>query len=853
MTLGASKKDWDWWDLVLGFGADLLPVVADPDAPKTAGSKVKKFGKTPSAYDREGNAHGLSKWTERVITDADIARWSADDRLSMCIRSSAVRAIDVDITEPELARKVYDVLYHADSAHSLVGSTRTRANSNKFLVPVLLAGKQSKRIIDCGESGRIEFLADGQQWLVSGTHESGVRYEWPNDLPESVPTITIEQLDAIWSELEQFAVTPARMTGPLAGAAPADGSLLTEISAQQLDDLRDALKFPALLASAADNSVWSEVGYALLSIADGASLFGVFSQAAPNFNPDACNDWWTTHKDQTPRSDFRHVFTLARRLGWRTLADVNAFPVVDSAPGELPPLLPDEAAKPILRLSSGALDHYALQAESILSPEIYVQSGRLVRIGVGGEITDKTLNRTPEQRAVIGVSAEYLRRQLTKLADIQKYDGRMKEWKPIDCPLALTINIMDQKEWPNLRQLEAISRAPFLRNDGSVCEAAGYDTSSGVLYIPNATFPPLPIPSRDEAMHALDRIMEPFDEFPYATDAARSAFLAHILTEVSRVALDSVPMFWYSAPSAGTGKTLLSKMPAMITHGTDTSLRPWVGNDEEVRKVIFASLLAGDRSIGFDNVPNGGKIRSAMLCAMLTAGASYKDRKLGVSEVIAVQNKATCFASGNNITPVSDMARRSLIIRLDADVGSKQLRNRSFSITNLQGYVALNRSRLLVDALTIIRSYLAEPNRIGITPLPSFEKWSQFVREPILWLGLADPVESQEEESDDEQDALTAAFHTLAEKTVIGHGKEFTAKDVIDNAVSIIDGDGSTAALLMAAGCGDPTSSMKMGYWLRGARDKIAGNYKLERRKLYNGIQRWMFKKIATNTNEDLL
>jgi hypothetical protein len=857
--LGATPRDWAHWDLVLGFGADLLPV-APANSIASPNSKVKKWGKIPSSIDKEGNAHGLKDWPTRVITPQDITRWSADERLSMCIRASAVRAIDVDITEPELAQRILNVLNTWNRA--LVGSTRTRSNSSKFLVPVLLAGKHAKRIIDCGPAGRIEFLCDGQQWLVAGGHESGVRYEWSAGPPESIPTITIEQLDAIWDELLQFQVTrPAaaklqssELSNESSGNATAGPAVLTEITLDQANDLCDALKFKPLVTTAGDNSTWSEIGYALLSLGDlGWRLFFDFSVSAPGFDDDAAHTWWDTHQDQTPRSDFRHIFTMARRLGWRTVADVNAFPVVDVPPGEAPSLLPDELAKPILRLSSGALDHYALQAESILSPEVYVQSGRLIRIGAGTEVFDATLNRDPEQRSVIGVTGEYIRRQLTKLADIQKYDKREKEWKPIDCPIALAINILDQKDWPHLRQLEAISRAPFLRNNGSVCQTDGYDPSSGVLYIPNATFPVLPTPGRDEALRALDRLLEPFAEFPYATDAARSAFLAHVLTEVARVALESAPMFWYSAPDAGTGKTLLSKMPAIITHGTDASLRPWVDNTEEIRKVIFASLLAGDRSIGFDNVPNGAKVRSPMLCAMLTAGVTYKDRKLGASEVIAVKNKATCFASGNNITPVSDMARRSLIIRLDADVQSKSLRSRSFSIPNLETYVKLNRPSLLVDALTIVRSYLAEPNRVGITPLPSFEKWSQFVREPLLWLGLADPVDTQEEESDDEQDALGMAFYILAEKTVIGHGKKFQAKDVVDNTISIIDGDGSTLAALSAAGCSDPTNSTKLGYWLRSNRDKIAGGYKLERHKIIQGAQMWMFKKLKTDANEDLL
>lgn len=334
MTLGASPRDWAHFDLVLGLGADLLPVVADPNAPKSAGSMVKKFGKTPSAYDREGNAHGLSKWTERVITPTDIARWSTDARLSVCVRSSAVRAIDVDITEPKLAQRVWDVLPDL--------CRRIRGNSSKFLCPILLAGKHAKRIIDCGESGRIELLADGQQWLAAGCHESGVRYEWESGLPESITELTIDEFEALWLELKQFEVLKGVMpavsykstTDSPGDAHPTENTLLTEIEPHQLVDLRSALAYPALLYAAGDNTGWNEIGYALLSLgAIGHQLWQDFSAAAPGYEPAADDDWWDAHESQTPRSDFRHIFTLARRLGWRTVADIGAFPII--APNDL--------------------------------------------------------------------------------------------------------------------------------------------------------------------------------------------------------------------------------------------------------------------------------------------------------------------------------------------------------------------------------------------------------------------------------------------------------------------------------------------------------------------------------------
>jgi hypothetical protein len=47
----------------------------------------------------------------------------------------------------------------------------------------------------------VEFLATGQQFIAVGTHPSGVRYEWAAGLPDAFPVLSLEQFEALWSEL----------------------------------------------------------------------------------------------------------------------------------------------------------------------------------------------------------------------------------------------------------------------------------------------------------------------------------------------------------------------------------------------------------------------------------------------------------------------------------------------------------------------------------------------------------------------------------------------------------------------------------------------------------------------------
>lgn len=334
---GADKADWVHFDLVLGLGLDLLPVV--PDAKATPGpfSRIKEFGKIPSSYDSEGMANGLKDWQNRTVSPADVARWSEDRRLSMCLRTgrSGVYAIDVDITDAESASTFYALIHQV--AGGLFLPERARADSSKFLLAFRLNDKTLKKRIIRVEHGIIEFLGAGQQFVCAGDHPRGSRYEWRGGLPDEIPTLDVEGFESIWTALSAFSVKPERAERDAGPDLYGDGeSILSALTETEANDLCDALKWKPLREAAGDQSCWAEIGYALLSLgALGFDLFVTFSEFAANYEPGAPQAWWDQHATQIPRSDFRHIFTMARNLGWRaaTRADITTFePVKDPDP-----------------------------------------------------------------------------------------------------------------------------------------------------------------------------------------------------------------------------------------------------------------------------------------------------------------------------------------------------------------------------------------------------------------------------------------------------------------------------------------------------------------------------------------
>jgi putative DNA primase/helicase len=108
---------------------------------------------------------------------------------------------------------------------------------------------------------------------------------------------------------------------------------------------------------------------------------------------------------------------------------------------------------------------------------------------------------------------------------------------------------------------------------------------------------------------------------------------------------------------------------------------------------------AGDSIVAIDNLeaPLGGEL----LCSATTE-AMLSIRVLGLSKNVLVPNSAVFFATGNAMTVIGDMVRRSLSARLDPRVERPELRK----FTGADPVMRAKRDRALyvVDVLTVLRA-----------------------------------------------------------------------------------------------------------------------------------------------------
>lgn len=194
---GATGKDWQHFSDALRLTADMLPVVSNMDAEISEKSTLKELGKSPSLYNRKGKATGITGWTSKATTQDEVSDWSLNSDYGICLQTRRVRAIDVDVTDQKLANDIDDFIV---DFLTRVLPKRYRANSSKFLLVFKLKEdcQQAKRQLIFDNGDLIEFLANGQQFVAAGTHQSGVRYEWENGLPLDIPEISTAEFDELW-------------------------------------------------------------------------------------------------------------------------------------------------------------------------------------------------------------------------------------------------------------------------------------------------------------------------------------------------------------------------------------------------------------------------------------------------------------------------------------------------------------------------------------------------------------------------------------------------------------------------------------------------------------------------------
>ena len=341
-------------------------------------------------------------------------------------------------------------------------------------------------------------------------------------------------------------------------------------------------------------------------------------------------------------------------------------------------------------------------------------------------------------------------------------------------------DLLDVDQRPRLRTLRGIVDAPTLRRDGSLIERPGWDAETE-LY---ADFDPgdwrgLPAaPTHDDAHRALQTLYNLVDESPFAEPMHRATWAALVLTLVGRpYAAGNVPLFAFTANAPGVGKGTLVDLAAVIATGraapkwAPVSAGHQKDAEAEERKRLMALALAGTRCACIDNIKAGDPLGTPALDAALTAGSddrygTVSDRVLGETAITEAPWSCVLAATGNNLTVVGDMARRTLLCRLMTDNPDPETRIYRHH-PKVVDYCLEHRREMLTAALTVLVAHRDAMDRGETGPLlpriASFGGWSDRIRSAVVWADpdACDPWASNAEVKEDAQPEQAEALAFL--------------------------------------------------------------------------------------------
>jgi hypothetical protein len=500
-------------------------------------------------------------------------------------------------------------------------------------------------------------------------------------------------------------------------------------------------------------------------------------------------------------------------------------------------------AWPQIKVIPGELPRVVNEAEDalvLLGREIFQRSGMVVR-PVLNKSLKASADRETESWQLVPVTRAYLAETLCCAAQFLRYDKRAKKFIPMDAPEKVAETYLSRQGRWKLPLLAGVTNTPFLRVDGSICESAGYDPESRLLFKPeDQVFPPVPqYPSKADAEASLKQLRKPIETFPFVTDADRAVALAGMLTVLDRRSMATAPLIAFTAPAAGTGKSLLVDLMSVFATGRLMPVLSQGKTEEEFEKRLGASLLASDACISIDNCE--APLSGALLCQALTQG-ELNIRLLGYSRNIGTAMNATIFATGNNLVIAGDLTRRCLLGSLDAGVERPELR--SFNLDVIEEAHA-NRGDLVVAALTMLRAWhIARTggDRVNATPYGGFADWSRRVREALIWLDEVDPCDTTAKvrKNDPMRDALITVL--VQWEAHLGVGSVYTMQNVIAHAVNAAMF--YTALLNVAMNkTGGTVSNERLGHWLKRVEGKIINGLKLVRVGVQDGYATWTLRR----------
>lgn len=471
----------------------------------------------------------------------------------------------------------------------------------------------------------------------------------------------------------------------------------------------------------------------------------------------------------------------------------------------------------------------ALLASSV---PIYQSAGRLVQpIRLDNSESDDGVNRNAGALLIRELKPHRLRELMISAANFVKLVTTKEgtETVPTAPPMSFAFSYAAREGIWRMPVLRGVIECPTLRPDGTVLADDGYDFASGlILNTGGATFGAVSdSPSRADAVAAIGRLKEVIENFPFVDMPSRSVAISAMLTVVCRKSLRTAPLHGFSAPTMGSGKSLLADVISMIATGRDAPVMTQGATEEEDEKRLLSVLLQGDPVVVIDNVIR--PVTGDALCSVLTS-ETWQGRPLGQTGLVRVPTRTLFIANGNNLQFREDMSTRAILCTIDAGVEKPEAR--TFDV-DLRVEVPRRRGELVAAALTVLRAFVVagRPGARDLEPFGRFEEWSNLVRGALVWVGEADPCATRANVAVGDSAREELATLMDAWEAVIGFGTVLTAAEIERRGDTFHGQSGAEALAVALRGCCPRGVNAKsIGIYLSNKADRIVAGRRIVRR-----------------------
>jgi putative DNA primase/helicase len=480
------------------------------------------------------------------------------------------------------------------------------------------------------------------------------------------------------------------------------------------------------------------------------------------------------------------------------------------------------------------------KAEGVLRTShlpIFQRAGFIVR--AGQYIEKHADGRTQLVLSAHELGTAGLGEVLERVIQFEQRDARRtgKGVKPVHAPELLLKTFLERGKLSGLSPLTGVTDIPLIRRDGTLLDGPGYDEATGIYYNPSALTLDIPAdPTRDDAIAAVETLWHLIRDFPFQSNVDKAAAISAFISAVNRPTLGAIPLHAFSAPTPGSGKSLLATLVTIVATGGHPSFITQGPNDEELEKRISAQMLAGRQVINLDNCNR--PLRGAALCNLLTA-EQVSLRILGLSKMPEIASSSFILANGNNMRFADDMVRRTITSYIDPKMECPEAREINW---DAKAEARRNRGKYVSACLTIMLAYQSAGSPRQTTPLGSFEVWSRFVRDAIVWAGLPDPCANADKIR--EADPELERFLSVAQQWDKHFRNEWKKlADVIAEA-NKPECSELKLALMNVADVGRDVSANRLASFLGRYADRQLAGFKFLNRKGHAGTRLWRLEKV---------